>query len=350
MALNQYSTAYGQYQAPAGQGAAAQYGPMYPQAGAASGQTSPGQLSSAPRKPRQAPTALNSQAPQPAPAYPMQSAPQQPGPGTINYTPGGAMTQAQTTPASGQTMAPSVTADNGQPLGTWNQQPNDPNTIETPQGWDFSTPGVGEQYFDYAMQQQHPTPTNQAAGAYSNFLNTQPADLNPYYDAARTRFTNATNQQLAARGTYGSSVGEGQLMTGLGNLNAQQAKDEADYGLQRNSLGGTLASSSDRSSLAGSQDQMAYLNALGQLAGNAQDQRRARGRDYMSDVMGLTGAAVGTAQGGYNNLLQDDQSLFGNQENLYTGQGTVQQQQGANDTANNRQDWSQALATALAFM
>lgn len=307
--------------------------PMYAYSGAAPRAPAPqNALRSAPQKP----TALR-------------SAPAQPGAGTVNYKPGGNSLQMQTAPASGAAMAPSVTAPNAQP-----QIPgySDPSQIQTPQGWDFTAPGVGEQYFNYALDQsQNRAPTsNNAQGAYQNFLNTSPADMNPYYDAARRRFTQGTNTQLAARGVYGSSVGEDQLMEGLGNLNAQQAKDEADYGLSRNQLGGSLASSSDRSSLAGSQNDLSYMSALGGMANSAQDQRRQRGQDYFNNTMALTGAATGYANGGYNNLLQDDQSLFGNQENLYTGQGTVAQQQGANTTNQTRQDYSQALAMAMMLL
>lgn len=105
-------------------------------------------------------------------------------------------------------------------------------------------------------------PTNWSEDVLKWFGQTSPADMSPYYDRAKERSGADINRQFAARGMYGSSAATDALGQAFTDLDAQQAKDEADYGLKRYGLAGTLASGADASDLAG-------ILGLGELASGA---------------------------------------------------------------------------------
>jgi len=98
-------------------------------------------------------------------------------------------------------------------------------------------------------------------------------DLNPYYDFARMKATSDLNDQLAARGGYGSSAGIGMIGNTLAQLGAEQANREADFQLDRAGklddsrfrgleLGGSLA---DKSQLHKEARDAALFEAAGQV-------------------------------------------------------------------------------------
>jgi len=106
-----------------------------------------------------------------------------------------------------------------------------------------------------------PGVSNEASSFYrQNFLPNMPdinADpgLDPYYDNARRKAAEQINQQMAARGLWGSSAAGDMISEANVNLGAEQANREAQYYLDRlgeqrawQGLGGDLASSADTSS------------------------------------------------------------------------------------------------------
>lgn len=220
------------------------------------------------------------------------------------------------------------------------------------QGWDMTQPGMAEQYANMAqmgwMQQGHagdywganqgafgsPGVAEQYFGQHQNALNQTSqsqqaldalkgeADFGTYYDRAKERTAGDVNSALAARGMFGSSAGMDQLNQATTDLDAQRANREADYNLARSGLQGQLAGQADSQRMAalglGGQlagmSQSAEMGRLGQGMGMAQgldamndarrmqgmqafsmadNLRRMRGRDYMSDMMGMAGATSG---------------------------------------------------------
>lgn len=79
-----------------------------------------------------------------------------------------------------------------------------------------------------------------ASGQYWNSLqggaNLPSADLNPYYNRAQEKGSAQIDKAAAARGMFGSTAALDQQRQLSADLGAQQAKDEAQYGLQRAGL------------------------------------------------------------------------------------------------------------------
>lgn len=142
-----------------------------------------------------------------------------------------------------------------------------------------------------------PTVTNNAQSAYQNFAtNAGPApdaNMNAYYDNASRNSANTINRQMAARGSYGSSNAVGVLSNAETNLRAQQAKDEASYGLQRAQYGlsragteSSLAGTADASSRANSADERDWMSGLSDLGFKNQDANISRGQTLLGDEKG----------------------------------------------------------------
>src|ERR1700748_3093785 len=89
--------------------------------------------------------------------------------------------------------------------GTLQPGQGSPNDV----GYNGNVPGVGENVagslLSYYGQNGTPSPTNNAADAYSSFRDSTPANMNPYYDNAVRNADNDINRQMAARGQFGSS-------------------------------------------------------------------------------------------------------------------------------------------------
>ena len=187
----------------------------------------------------------------------------------------------------------------------------------------FSAPGQGEQYWNQvAGRFNAPKAVAQnAQGAYDQFQRTAPQDLSPYYDNAIRKATAGVNNAYGARGMFDSSAALQAGQDATTNLLAQQAKDNADYGLQRANTAGTLAQGADTSSRGASQDLLSWLSGGGQMA-NASDatslarllggMNAAQGADSadLSKLVAGMGAASTAqnalqdrAQGYYNNLM-----------------------------------------------
>lgn len=212
-----------------------------------------------------------------------------------------------------------------------------------------------------------------AQGAYNQFQNSTPADTSSYYNQAVTNANKDVNNQMAARGMYNSSAATNQLATTDANIRAQQAKDEADYGLQRAGLGGSLASAADTSSRGASQDMLSWLGTGGQLANQlqnlntnqfmnlgqmglamnqgalsglnsgmnaaqgAQQALAQRGQNYFNNTMGLSQANAGGLTGIYGQGLQNDQQLQDQQIATMLGLNQNDLTQSLNDRASTEQ-------------
>ena len=179
-------------------------------------------------------------------------------------------------------------------------------------GLNMMQPGAMEQYgqdFRGAMNRQ-PMGSNRAEEWFQQFRGSSPPSLDPYYDHARERQGQDVDNALSARGMFGSSAGMqayGDAMTGL---NAEQANREGDYQLQRNQLGGNLASSADNSSRSRSQDTLGWLMGGANVANSAQNAQRMRGQDFMGNIMGGAQMTMPILQQGYGNMLAGDMGLM----------------------------------------
>lgn len=197
----------------------------------------------------------------------------------------------------------------------------------------FLSPTQGQQsfgdlskFFQQQMGQSGPT---FAADAYSQYNPSVSANLDPYYNDAWDRTSGRINREFGARGGYNSSAATGQLSDAARGLGADQAKAEAQYGLDRARLGGTLASAASGEALGGRGLQLGAGGALGNLAQgvdqgslsrmlggvstafNGQDAQEGRIRGVFQDLLGYGGATSGVLNQGYDSLLNNDATLFG---------------------------------------
>ena len=177
-------------------------------------------------------------------------------------------------------------------------------------GYNGNVAGTGENVSAALLQHYAdagtPQTTNYAAGAYGQFNDSTPANMSSYYDNASRNAANTINTQMAARGSYGSSNAVGVLSNAETNLRAQQAKDEAGYGLQRAGLAGTLASSADSSGRANSADELNWMGGLADLGFRNQNEAMSRyqqgndnafrGAEAASGIEARTGSAAIRAQ------------------------------------------------------
>jgi hypothetical protein len=166
---------------------------------------------------------------------------------------------------------------------------------------DQTQAGTGEQYAQSALgyygANGMPGYSNQA---WDQFQAQTPADMSPYYNNAVNQTNNTLNQQLAARGMYGSSAGVGQIANADTNLRSQEAKDNAEYQLQRGQLAGSLGSSAD-------QNQLAWTKGLGDIANNAQELQMKRGQNVFGDQMLMSGQLSGLEGSAYDQMFNADQ-------------------------------------------
>lgn len=295
------------------------------------------------------------------------------------------------------------------------------NQLRSPEGWDFSQPGVAEQYFNEnnqkydgqgqadqwwgANQDKLSAPgqseqffgqalndysnrgpnSNDAAEAYNLFKSGSPQDMSPYYDNAARKLNEGLNTEFASRGAYGSSVGMDRIAEANTDLRAQQAKDEANYGLQRYGLGGQLGAGADASGRANSQGDLAWTTGLGGLSQGAQgaqqgrmnqagqyalgvdsqnlqnlnsgmnaaqmaeEARRLRGRDYMGDMTGNYDRLSALGQHQYENMFNEDANLLDAQEGMQTGIGTTNLDLAGKREDRTRQDVGNVASLAAAF-
>lgn len=194
------------------------------------------------------------------------------------------------------------------------------------QGGNFGKEGPASEYWrgiSGKWNAPQKTPGN-AQQAWDQFQKSTPANTDAYYDNAIRLGSRDVNRAMAASGLYGGGTGVAPVNEMITNLRAQQAKDNAAYGLNRAQIGGGLASAADQSGLAGLNSQLSWLTGMGNIAGMA-DQA------YLSRLLGGAGVAgnvdatnlnslnagMGAALGAQGAQRQRGQDFFGN--NLQMG-------------------------------
>ncbi len=145
----------------------------------------------------------------------------------------------------------------------------------------LGTPGMNETYSTGQLAQNSSMTgaDNTANKYYETFMENRPqvgyeAGLDPYYDLAKERSLEEVDRFGASRGVYGSSHALNMGQRSLADLNADQARNEADYKLR--ALG----------------EERAWQGLGGQLADRAQGARR-----EWSTALG------GIAESGQNSML-----------------------------------------------
>lgn len=226
--------------------------------------------------------------------------------------------------------------------GGGNYTPNDNGVnLQGPQGGDYgynaAVKGAGENYADSALGYYGagniPQASQNAQQAYSSFASSVPVDTSSYYNNAVRNTNNDLNRQMAARGQFGSSNAVGQLSNADTNIRAQQAHDEAQYGLQRAQLGGSLASGADQSSVAASQNQLGWTQGLGSLAFQDQNTGQNRFQQNFNNTMGMADTMSGLEGSTYNAEFGNDASNMANAIDATTG-ANVQANTNTNDSIN----------------
>lgn len=214
-----------------------------------------------------------------------------------------------------------------------------------------------------------------ASGQYWNSVQGQsnaPKDMSGYYDRASERTASGINRQASARGMYNSSAAMDQLGRAESDLRGQQARDEAQYGLQsaqvndsiqrgaataadsaglgRFNAGAGIASGLDQFGLdryrtgltgAGQADsagnaafgaglsgaqaadagRTGRLGLLGSGAMAADSSRQGRVGSVYDNLATLSGGLAGTLGAGYNDMFNTDQWLFDMTQQMGLGSG-----------------------------
>lgn len=263
--------------------------------------------------------------------------------------------------------------------GAWNSPGPLTNFWKQNQG-SLSEKGPADQYWaGLAGKWNAPGVSNNAQTAWNQFQNSVPTNTDPYYNNAVRLASNDINSQMAARGLYGGGTGAAPVNEAITNLRAQQAKDNAQYGLQRAGLGGQLASGADASSLNALQGQLGWLTGLGglglgvqnadlqrllgggALAGQTQAGQLAGLNAGMGAALGAQGALENRGQNFFNNNLQMGNALSQSLQNIYMQQlaaemGLTSQQiqtalgygtNAANQSVNNQQRSEQGIMNGV---
>jgi hypothetical protein len=135
--------------------------------------------------------------------------------------------------------------------------------------------------------------------------------LAAYYDLAKKRALASIDQNSATRGTYGSSAALGQGADAMATLEAQKAKEEAAYNLNRlaeqrqwEQLHGSLAKSAEESALG-------WATEGGNLAMSAEDLARGKQKDAIDAALGMDEGEFNRAMGGISAAKAADAGALG---------------------------------------
>lgn len=268
--------------------------------------------------------------------------------------------------------------DDGGPISPISWTPNyDPGTTlpageggikeskpNTEAGLDMMKPGAAEQFYESTKDQytgpsaaeefwgqsadqfQDPTQGETFASKVDQRFGTGPqlnrdGGYGAYYDRAKERAVESLDSSLAARGAYGSSVGLGQIGETIADLEADRARTEADYNLRvsdterawldslSNIQSGAGRDRLDRLSRGTDAARTADVSRDNRLrtgadvAGQAQDSQRQRGRDYINDQMAIGDRLAGISADGTAGTLSNDQALLDAIISLMIGQGSA---------------------------
>lgn len=239
----------------------------------------------------------------------------------------------------------------------------------------FGKPGQGDQFWNQAqgMFNTQKPGSNNAQSAYDQFQSSAPANTDPFYQHAIDRTTAHLNNQAGARGQFNSTGALQTIGDATANLRGQQAQADAQYGLNRGQVAGSLASGADLSSRGINQNQLGWMQGLGSLglglqnsdlnrlmtgmnaaggvdqtglaqimsgmnaAGQAQNALRNRGQDYFGNMMGIGGAQSNIYGNTYGQMLGNDQRLFDDYQQALLGLPREQLNQSLNGRASTEQ-------------
>lgn len=242
----------------------------------------------------------------------------------------------------------------------------------------FKTPGMGENYSADVMNRygggNTPGVSNNAQSQYQSFQQNQPnlsANMDPFYNNAIRKGNEDIRTNMAAKGAYGSSTADDQTREMVTDLRSQQAREEAQYGLQRagemrgwQQTGGSLASAADASSRGQSENERAWTGTVGDIANagqgmgmnrlgqgmnaatTAQGLQTGRGQNYFNNAMGMGDRMSGLMGQTYGNMLQGDQDAMGNSIGLATGLGAEALNQDYRNTERFMSDMERTQAMA----
>jgi hypothetical protein len=164
-------------------------------------------------------------------------------------------------------------------------------------GIDLTKEGKEESYADSVLQHYNekgvPASSNDAKTTLDSFRATQPQDMSPYYDYASKLTSAKIDNAMSSRGSYGSSNATGQIGAAEMALRAQQAKDTAQYGLDRYAQEGNLAGSSDASSARNSALEFSWAKGLTDIAAGAQKAGQDRTQQLFDDNYKIAAAKAG---------------------------------------------------------
>ena len=128
----------------------------------------------------------------------------------------------------------------------------------------YEAPGMGESFAGQVSNRYGAGNTpSYVSDQYNSIASSIPQDMSSYYDNARRKAAEQVNAQMAGRGMYSSSSAGDRISEAMTDLSAQEAKDNAQYGLQRGQLG-------LQAGQAASQDEQSWLQGLSGIANNAQ--------------------------------------------------------------------------------
>lgn len=221
-------------------------------------------------------------------------------------------------------------------------------TIRQPDNFDLSKKGYGEQFFENTQgaytdpssynkwYDKNASKYDQETAAQQHWQGVQGAynqrnlsqNLNPYYDRAFDRGAARVNQQMAARGMYGSSAATNQIGQLAADLGAEQANREGQYGLQLDAANRDWMSTMGQAAGMRDNNMLDWLNAGGTAAFNetnqdmsrlnagqaaataAQQGREGRIGGIYDRQLGLANATAGVTGAIGEQAIADDQSMY----------------------------------------
>jgi len=193
-------------------------------------------------------------------------------------------------------------------------------------GVDLTQQGKGESYIDSILQHYGeagvPQVGNESKNTLESFRSSQPADMSPYYDYASKLASSKIDNAMAARGSYGSSNATGQIGAAEVALRAQEARDNAQYGLSRFAQEGSLAGAADQQGNVANGIQYQWTKGLGDMAMNDQQAGQDRNQNLWNNNFQLAAAKAGVYGAGASGAINDVNAATDAAENAKQGNAT----------------------------
>jgi len=193
-------------------------------------------------------------------------------------------------------------------------------------GIDLTQQGKGESYIDSILksyeQSGAPQVGNQSQATLDRFRQSQPANTDPYYDYASKMASAKIDNAMAARGSYGSSNATGQIGAAEVALRAQQAKENAGYGLARFAQEGSLAGQADQQGNVANGIQYQWTKGLADLATKDQELGQDRNQNLWNNNFSLAAAKAGIYGAGATGAINDVNAATDAAENAKQGTAT----------------------------